>query len=373
MFLSCLRLLQVFLLVETVCCCRVYDLERRMTQVAQNLRTNDVESLFYFVRLNELSSRFGVELPFSLETLRCSMIGETYDDPKRQLMARFVLTRLKCPTPYAHSVRLDMDDPELVYLTILQNDDMDANAVPFVKSNNPQLAKDIFQQMTSMNRTESLQAFSFLALSLDSLYPTLDRSLRSRFSPYRSYVNEYLVAQTLPVPSSSVLAFLRLCSVGASFSPLGIDPPVSLQRRKQLMQFVLSLQERTDPKLQFFLSFAVFGFHRQMDFYDVVPHIIYAKEQLSICLTDSVGNVVGQRSLVCSVDEHPQVMTANHTCFYSDMQLAWGTHSVHLVVSNPSGVLLDDRVPLSVGPNRALLIRSLLVAVCIAFVFYLLA
>ena len=129
MFLSCLRLLQVFLLVETVCCCRVYDLERRMTQVAQNLRTNDVESLFYFVRLNELSSRFGVELPFSLETLRCSMIGETYDDPKRQLMARFVLTRLKCPTPYAHSVRLDMDDPELVYLTILQNDGCECRTI----------------------------------------------------------------------------------------------------------------------------------------------------------------------------------------------------------------------------------------------------
>ena len=100
-----------------------------MTQVVQALRTKDVESLFYFVRLNELSSRFGVDLPFSLDNLRCSMIEDTYDDPKRDLMARFVAKRLKCPYSPSRPVRLDTDDPELVYLAVLQNDDMDVNAV----------------------------------------------------------------------------------------------------------------------------------------------------------------------------------------------------------------------------------------------------
>lgn len=227
--------------------------------------------------------------------------------------------------------------------------------------------------MESMNRTASPRTFSFLALTLDTLYPTLDRSLRSRFSPYRSYVNEVLLNQRLPVPSSSVSSFLRLCSVGASFSPLGIDPPISLQRRKQLMRFLLSLQKRTDPKTQFFLSFSVLGLHQQMDFYDVVPHVSYAKENVSICLTDSLGNRASHQSIVCSIDEHPQVMTANHSCFYSHTQLACGTHSVHVIVSNPSGVLLDDRVSLSVGPSRLLVACSLLATVFISLVFYFLA
>ena len=224
-----------------------------------------------------------------------------------------------------------------------------------------------------MNRTTSLRAFSFLALSLDHLYPTLDRSLRSRFSPYRSYVNEYLVSQTLPVPSSSIPSFLRLCSIGASFSPLGIDPVISLQRRRQLMRFILSLQKRVDPKTQFFLSFSVFGFHQQMDFYDIVPHVTYENNKLSVCLTDSVGGESIHQSVICSVDEHPQVVTANRSCFHSHTQLVRGTHSVHLIVSNPSGVLLDDRVSISIGPSRTLVVCSLLAALCVSVIFYLLA
>ena len=124
-----LLVLQVFFLVEMVGCSQVYDLEQRMTQVAQKLRTNDVESLFYFVRLDELSSRFGVDLPFSLDSLRCSMMKDSYDDPKSDLMARFVAKRLKCPTSYAQFISPNMKDPELMYLATLQNDDLDAKAV----------------------------------------------------------------------------------------------------------------------------------------------------------------------------------------------------------------------------------------------------
>ena len=132
MALPFLSLFQVVFLMEMVCCCTTYDLEQRMTQVAQSLRTTDVESLFYFVRLEELSSRFGVELPLSMDLLRCSMIRSTYNDPKEQLMARFVSRRLKCPGLSSSVTPLRTDDPELTYLYILQHDDVDANEVRLV-------------------------------------------------------------------------------------------------------------------------------------------------------------------------------------------------------------------------------------------------
>lgn len=189
---------------------------------------------------------------------------------------------------------------------------------------------------------ETVHNDSFLILLLHTLYPTLNRSIRSRVEGYRGLVNRYLIETPLSSNPKDCKPYLRILSVATSFPTHGIDPPLGFSRLLQFQQYLLSMQQYSDPFIEYSVALGVYGFHRQLEDRDVHIQAIYHSPDLFITLRSSLNQTLFHLNISCKLDSHPIPLSFDESRYHSTVLLEEGDHSLHVIVSKHSSTVLQE-------------------------------
>ena len=197
---------------------------------------------------------------------------------------------------------------------------------------------------------ENANDYSFRILLLHTLYPTLNRSIRSRVEGYRGLVNRFLLETPIPMHRKDSIPYLRIMSVASSFPSIGIDPPLSISKLKQLQHYLLYMQEDSDPMIEYYVALGLYGLHRQLEDHDVHVQAVYQNPDLFITLRSSLNRTLTYLNISCELDSHPLPLLLEGFHYHTTVLLDPGDHFLHVTVSKHSSIILQEETVLLPSP-----------------------
>ena len=159
---------------------------------------------------------------------------------------------------------------------------------------------------------------------------------------YRGLVNRFLIETPFSNHLKDCKSYLRIISIASSFPSHGIDPPLGLSKLRQLQQYVLAMQEYSDPIIEYSVALGVYGLHRQLEDQDVHIQAIYHSPDLFITLLSSLNQTLLQLNISCELDSHSLPLSLDGFRYHTTVLLDRGDHSLHITVSKHSSTILQE-------------------------------